>query len=550
MAEEQNRQQKAFKAIENDVLNNALNELGRLINITTTYGSSHPAVKKSIDATIEALRELFIDRKKLLIGSFNGVLTVDETAVQVRGALQKSLERRLVSRHITGLRISQSISGAEVLKLVELLSDKDSEHFEERMAEAGLENIVSENTSYQAVRDGQTVAHMSDLAGAEGGGLLVLDDDLADESGNGTGKQDVHVEQIVAFLKGDVEIEDSAAAGDELSELSKDPNRLGKMIMESVAIRQAASELAGESLGDIILGCLRRTYSGLRKQSAFQSAEGKEDLRKALLLLEESILDQMRDLTGDADPELDRQIVQAVREMDENLGFESTAMQYMNNRAALEENSQELQAYIKAHGAQAAKGLLSDTEFPPQDWKKIVIDSKKGDAGSAPPINSGLHSLVNVFDKLEQLMKSKETDGGKVKDLLGQASYNLDGTLSAAKAKLQTLSDNLIDGVSGTIGGQALQMDSAELLKSLSEIAQELMQPLTAINASLEMMMQGYVGEFSDEQEGLLDLASNSGEHLTYLMRELIDIVGCPVNKGVDDRYHTTSDEVMLKIKG
>ena len=93
-------------------------------------------------------------------------------------------------------------------------------------------------------------------------------------------------------------------------------------------------------------------------------------------------------------------------------------------------------------------------------------------------------------------------------------------------------------------------MDPAELFKSLSEIAQELMQPLTAINASLEMMMQGYVGEFSEDQEGLLDLASNSGEHLTYLMRELIDIVGCPVNKGVDDRYHTTSDEVMLKIKG
>ena len=550
MAEEQNRQQKAFKAIENDVLNNALNELGRLINITTTYGSSHPAVKKSIDATIEALRELFIDRKKLLIGSFNGVLTVDETAVQVRGALQKSLERRLVSRHITGLRISQSISGAEVLKLVELLSDKDSEHFEERMAEAGLENIVSENTSYQAVRDGQTVAHMSDLAGAEGGGVLVLDDDSADESGGGSGKQDVHVEQIVAFLKGDVEIEDSAAAGDELSELSQDPDRLGKMIMESVSIRQAASELAGESLGDIILGCLRRTYSGLRKQSAFQSAEGKEDLRKALLLLEESILDQMRDLTGDADPELDRQIVQAVREMDENLSFESSAMQYMNNRAALEENSQELQAYIQAHGAQAAKGLLSDTEFPPQDWKKIVIDSKNAGEGGAPPINSGLNSLVNVFDKLEQLMKSKETDGDKVKDLLGQASFNLDGTLSAAKEKLQTLSDHLIDGASGTIGGQGLLMDPAELFKSLSEIAQELMQPLTAINASLEMMMQGYVGEFSEDQEGLLDLASNSGEHLTYLMRELIDIVGCPVNKGVDDRYHTTSDEVMLKIKG
>ena len=381
MAEEQNRQQKAFKAIDDNILNNALNELGRLINITTTYGSSHPAVQKSIEAASAAFRELFIDRNKLLIGTFNGVLTVDESTVQVRGALQKSLERRLTGLHITGLKISRDINGAELLKLVELLSDKDSEQFEKRMAEAGLESIVSENTSYQAVREGQTVAHTSDLIGMGGEGVLVLDEDPLNEGGGG--KQDVHVEQIIAFLKGDVEIEDSAA-GDELSKLSTDPNRLGKMIMESVAIRQSASELAGESLGDIILGCLRRTYSGLRKQTAFQSAEGKEDLRKALLLLEESILDQMRELTGDPDPELDRQIVQAVREMDENLNFESSAMQYMNNRSALEENSQALQAYIKAHGAQAAKGLLSDTGFPPQDWHKIVIDSKKNEAKGAP----------------------------------------------------------------------------------------------------------------------------------------------------------------------
>jgi hypothetical protein len=60
------------------------------------------------------------------------------------------------------------------------------------------------------------------------------------------------------------------------------------------------------------------------------------------------------------------------------------------------------------------------------------------------------------------------------------------------------------------------------------------------------MMLCGYVGEVTPEQHILLNLANNSGEHLKFLMNEMIFIVGCPTNKGVDPRFHTTSDEVVL----
>ena len=89
-------------------------------------------------------------------------------------------------------------------------------------------------------------------------------------------------------------------------------------------------------------------------------------------------------------------------------------------------------------------------------------------------------------------------------------------------------------------------MSREELLTALSEVAQELMQPLTAVNASLEMMLNGFVGSITDEQQDLLSLAANSGEHLKFLMNMLVDIVGCPTNKGVDNRFHTTSEQVVL----
>lgn len=538
----------AFQPIEDPALLDALNALGRSINIISTYGTQHPAFRQSATAAMVSMQSLFLNRKKINLGAFNGVMTIDEVAVKTEGVLLKSLERRLVRLHITSLRIACGISEKEIEKLAELLANNEVEDFNAGMSQSGLSHITTEETRFQAVREGQTVANKGDLAEAGGNGVLVLDDDFSDsECGGGTGEASVHVDQIVAFLHGDLDVEDGQVA-EELEELAADPARLGQMILESVSIRQAASDLSGESLGDIILGCLRRTYDGLRKQPVFQTADGVADMQKALLLLEESMLGKLRDIAGDADPELDRQIVQAIREMDEQLGAELAAHQYMEHREAIESSKQRLQDYVRTKGTDMAEELVSNLGFPSSDWKRIVVDScHSQNPGSQPQILEGLSTLATVFEKLESAMKSKEANGSQVNDLLGQACENLDDTIFSAKGKLLVLSQQLED--TGTIGGHGKEMSREEILTSIAEISQELMQPLTAINASLEMMLNGYVGEINPEQHTLLGLANNSGEHLTFLMKELIDIVGCPSNKGVDGRFHTTSDEVILMRK-
>ena len=102
-------QKTTFGAIEDEPLARALNELGRSINLYTTYGKNHPAVEKALQAAYDAFEDLFTERRKLTIGSFNGVLLVDEETVQTSGTLQKSLERKLVGLSITGLRIARGI---------------------------------------------------------------------------------------------------------------------------------------------------------------------------------------------------------------------------------------------------------------------------------------------------------------------------------------------------------------------------------------------------------------------------------------------------------
>lgn len=536
---------KAFLPISENELVKALTGISRAINLLVTYGEKHPAFSHAYETAYAEIQPFFGTRKKLVLGAFNGVMTIDEVPVKTEGSLIKSLEKRLSQLQITGLRICENITEDEMRQLIILLSSGDTEAFNDALASAELSNVVSEETHFAAVHSGETVADVDALlGGGEGEGVLILDDEFEEfeeeenlrrARGHGDGTS-IHVEQIVAFLKGDVESVDEET-GKELENLASDPDRLGRMIMESVAIRQAVSELSGESLSDVILGCLRRTYDGLRKRPAFRTQEGMADLKKALLLLEESVLDRMRDISGNADAELDRKIVQAIREMDENLGFEMAAGKFIENKTAIEASRKELESYVRSHGADKAGELLEDKDFPSREWRRIVIDSNPA-AASALPVASGLNTLVTVLEKLEGLMKSGKSDDETVNRLINEASSSLGSASDSTHEKLELLSQALQEHT-GTIGGQALKMDRKELLSTIAEIAQELMQPLTAMNVSLEMLLGGYAGEVSPEQHDMLYLASKSGDNLRYLMRQLIDIVGLPINLGVDKRFST-----------
>jgi hypothetical protein len=254
------------------------------------------------------------------------------------------------------------------------------------------------------------------------------------------------------------------------------------------------------------------------------------------------MLDKIHAIAGESDDELDRQIVQTIREMDDNLGFELAASRYVEYREAIEANKEMLKDYVRTNGTGAAEELISETDFPASDWKRIVVESQNPSHsadGQNPPVAAGLNTLTHILEKLEHLITSDAGDSIEMASLIGEANSNLGSSRSSTKEKLDTLSMQLhvLDEDTGTIDGNAQEMDRKELLSSIAEIAQELMQPLTAVNASLEMLLSGYAGEVSSDQRNLISLASCSGDDLKYLMNELIKIVGLPINRGVDKRF-------------
>jgi signal transduction histidine kinase len=136
-------------------------------------------------------------------------------------------------------------------------------------------------------------------------------------------------------------------------------------------------------------------------------------------------------------------------------------------------------------------------------------------------------------------MRTDQPTGDAVKNMVEQVQGNVSTLAESTEKKIQSLGD-LIKGeerTDKTVEGVGVKMHSSDLLASLAEIAQELAQPLTAINTSLEMILRGYAGDVSAEQVCLLNLASGSGEHMHYLMDQLVSIVGYPINLGVDERF-------------
>jgi signal transduction histidine kinase len=76
--------------------------------------------------------------------------------------------------------------------------------------------------------------------------------------------------------------------------------------------------------------------------------------------------------------------------------------------------------------------------------------------------------------------------------------------------------------------GQAVRITRRQLLEMLAEIAQELCQPLSVVQCSLDMVSSRMLGEVSDSQMEMLKLALESVTRLQGLVEGLRTVAGVP----------------------
>jgi hypothetical protein len=501
-------------------LRSILISLGRGLGTVAVYGTEHPSVAQILDQTFQDLHAALQNRKLIAIGTFNGTLTVDEEPVIVRDVPIRTLEKRLVSMKVSHLALTKGLNRNELKKLLSALCAPSDTQMKETLSEAGLSHVEMSDVKYVALRDGERKTGKGD-----GGGKGRGKDSL--EPSNSAEISPIKVSQIVAFLKGE-------ATGDQTGDVKKmlsDPERLGQMIMDAASIRQTTVSVQdGESLADIVVGCLRRTYGGLRKESEFQSTQGKVNLNKAMMLLEKNVLDKIHAALGAQHPEIDRRIFDAIREMEEEQKFDVLTAHYFDQRRKLDTAENKLVESIRKQGEEKAREQLGGSIIPQKDWQKLMVK-----AGVSPE-NHGLGSsggldmsaLALVLDKLEGLMQIESNDPEQIQTAVNVTRNGLNNYTNRIESRIQELEGQveLRERKGRTVEDHADHLGREELMEEVSKLTLALLQPLTVVNASVESAIRHAE---KDIQKDLLDLAYESGRRMQALTKRLMTLVGYPV---------------------
>ena len=493
--------------------------LGRGLGTVAVYGTDHPIVEHIIDQTFQDLHAALQNKKTVTLGTFNGTLTVDEEPVIARDVPIRTLEKRLAAMKVSHLTLAKGLSRDELKKLLSALCAQTESQMKETLSGAGMSHIEMSDVQYVALREGETKTGK----GGQGQG----------DGGSGSGTQEISsikVSQIVAFLKG----ESSGEPSGELKKMLSDPERLGQMIMEAATIRQTAISIQdGESLADIVVGCLRRTYGGLRKESEFQSVQGKVNLNKAMMLLEKNVLDKIHAALGAKHPEIDRRIFDAIREMEEEQKFDVLTAHYFEQRRKLETVENRLVENIQQQGDKKAREQFGASNIPTKDWQKLMIKAGAAPAdagGSGMGSGSGLDlsALALVLDKLEGLMEIGNQTPETVKATVHETRDGLATYTNRIETRIQELEGQveLHEKAGRTVEDHAEHLTREDLMEEVSKLTLALLQPLTVVNASVEAALRHAEKEI---QKDLLDLANESGKRMQALTKRLMTLVGYPI---------------------
>ncbi|MBC8206328.1 MAG: hypothetical protein ISR85_02360 [Kiritimatiellales bacterium] len=545
----------------------ALSSFGKMLSIASIYGMNHPSIATPLEEARRSLCDALEKDEMVMLGLFNKTLTINDKMLTEYTVHLRALERRFIALDVPHLVFRKGVSTEELGQLLDALcSSGGGAHMpiKERLDAAGLVNIKADKVQYVAQHEGQRLVGDGDgpgdgLEDGANAGAGVFSKKGAEEAEKEAPPEEpeeeikknpeptIKVEQIVAFLKGAPGATDTP--GDDLQELVADPEKLGQLIMESADIRQSAQSIdQGESLADIVIGCLRKTYDGLHEQRKYKSPTGKANLHKAMLLLEKTVVDKIRNAVGEEQPEIDAHILEALREAEEQRQVEILAARFVEQQKKITKVEMDILRYVREYGEEKARQMLSSSEIPEEEWNRLMIQNRRsggsgdgegggpgggGNGGSGEGLDMG--ALAIVLDKLETIMDLDDIPPEIIKSTVEEVRETVEETAAQATKQVESLEEQVEqheEDVGKPPEARKSKKSRAELLSELANLALTLSQPLTVITVSIEAALKDSTPP--DIRKEVLELACESGQRMKELMKRLTQLVGYPSMKVAD----------------
>ncbi len=493
----------------------ALFLMGRVLDAITLYGPKHPSVAR-LGGQAHALWErILAARGEVNLGIDEDNLTVDGVAVLSPSPFIRTLADRLRALDIGGFCMRKGMAAGEFADLVGIMARADRDRFRQGGGGA-LQHVVAEKVLYRRVRDGEVVVgdeHLAEVAGAS-------PDQLA---------------AITAYLRGG----GAGAAqevGDALRTLLEDGSpRVAGMMLEGVrdAIQGSPDDTA-QAAGQLVEQ-VRRACESVRQTAAADTKKGRQQLRKAFLDIEGHLKAGVEEAGLAWEGGLGEPVHEAVEEIAEELQIETLVADATRTRSTLGKHEKRLLRYINRNwdeedGGEELRERLVGAGLPVTLWADLVARSglsATGQEGLAGRISESLQ-------RLHELLGGGNVDEERVREVLEAVSHGMAQAVREAERVLNDLAEAVREDTDSAAPGEGEEerpgprQDMKWLWERLAELGQELLQPLTVINASVSMTLTGLTGDLTGDQRDLLGCADESGQKLKSLMDRFVAIVGYP----------------------
>ena len=497
--------------------------MGQTLNMAMLYGVAHKVTRSSLEishAVISAFIELhghihFSIADGLLL--INGESTADSP-------LAAGFTNRLTGLNLYSFTIGRGFSIEECVSLFSLFLTPPSKlapgkSAAELMAGLGLNHIEAKSFSYRRVSQDEPEA-----------GTPTSPSPKPSAAEPASAQPDL--DNIMAFLKDD-DLADSTRSTEDIRHLAADTEKLAELVLRAVEIRSSMANLAeGESLTDLIVGCIQKVVQPILTDPAAKTQKGRKHIKHSLLMLEKALLERLRGLAGDQATHATETMLD---ELVEDLDLDAIASKYMKSRRLAEKDSQKISRLLARAADDPAqleelRDRLMDQGLTPAGWQELTVKL------AAPPPGPGtggtsdgegvneIKVLTLLLARIGETIRYPPATGTspEVQTLITETSQHLATLADITGKKIETLQSLLTDETTHP------DLSRKELLEILAEIAQEIMQPLTIITGTTAMIRSLRAGPLSNTQGELLSMIAESGERLIVLVTHLMHLAGMP----------------------
>ena len=513
--------------------------MGQTLNMALLYGVAHKVTRSSLEISFTVISKFIEVHEHIHFSIAEGVLLINGEST-ADSPLAASFTTRLSGLNLFSFTIGDGFSMDECLSLFSLLLTPPSKldptkTAAELMEGLGLKHIEAKSFSYRRVSEDEAETPATGTS---------PEPPAAEPASN-----QPDLDNIMAFLKEDA-LADPARSAEDIRHLAADTEKLAELILRAVEIRSSLANLAeGESLTDLIVGCIQKVVQPILKDPDAKTQKGRKHIKHSLLMLEKALLERLRSLAGDQAAHATETVMD---ELVEELDMDALASKYMKSRRLAEKDSQKICRLIERASEdpeqlEELKDRLADQGLTPAGWKELTVKLAPPSAGPGPGGAGGggtasdgvneIKVLTLLLARIGETIHNPPATGSSadIQALITETGQHLSALADITEKKIQTLQTLLTDEEKNPV------LSRTELIEILAEIAQEIMQPLTIITGTTAMLRSLRAGPLSNAQGELLSMIAESGERMIILVSHLMHLAGTPETKHPDQAILDTA---------